>query len=144
MIQDVIDHDTILIPFFPDKQAGEGHATVLVTLTPSKWRADLFQSEARATEVSSDTGNPIVVTISQEVINIFSAIASLTGREFNETMIDGGLNSVCVTCDEDYMIAMVYIADCLTFKRNIDLETFNVNRERNKMVDTFLTILDFE
>ena len=115
-----------------------------MTLTPSKWRADLFQSEARATEVSSDTGNPIVVTISQEVINIFSAIASLTGREFNETMIDGGLNSVCVTCDEDYMIAMVYIADCLTFKRNIDLETFNVNRERNKMVDTFLTILDFE
>jgi hypothetical protein len=59
-------------------------------------------------------------------------------------MVDGGLNSVCVTCDEDYMIAMVYIADCLTFKRNIDLECFNVARERDKMVDTLLTILDFE
>jgi hypothetical protein len=42
MIQDLIDNDTILIPFFPDKQTGERHPTVLVTLSPSKWRADLF------------------------------------------------------------------------------------------------------
>jgi hypothetical protein len=58
-------------------------------------------------------------------------------------MVDGGLNSVCVTCDEDFMIAIVYIADCLTFKRNIDLECFNVAREREKMVDTLLSLLEF-
>ena len=52
MIQELIDHDTILIPFFPDKNSEEKHPVVLVTLTPSKWRADLFQSEGRVTSVS--------------------------------------------------------------------------------------------
>lgn len=58
-------------------------------------------------------------------------------------MVDGGLNSVCVTCDEDYLIAMVYIADCLTFKRGIDLECLDVQKERRKMLDTLLSIADF-
>ena len=49
-----------------------------------------------------------------------------------------------VVCNEDYMIAMIYIADCLTFKRHVDLELLNVERERNKMLDTLLCILDFK
>jgi hypothetical protein len=85
----------------------------------------------------------LIEKISTEVINIFGAVASATDQEFNEQMVDGGLNSVCVTCDEDFMIAIVYIADCLTFKRNIDLECFNVAREREKMVDTLLSLLEF-
>lgn len=116
---------------------------MLVMLNPSKWRADLFQSETRFTDVSS-ASDPLIENISLEVINLFTAIAQQTGQKFDESMVDGGLNSVCVTCDEDYMVAMVYIADCLTFKRNIDLECFNVARERDKMVDTLLQILDFE
>jgi len=70
MIQDLIDHDTILIPFYPDKSAEEKHPVVLVTLTPSKWRADLFQSEGRVTTVSQEA-NPLIESISQETINIF-------------------------------------------------------------------------
>ena len=70
MIQDLIDHDTILIPFYPDKNAEEKHPVVLVTLTPSKRRADLFQSEGRVTTVSQEA-NPLIESISQETINIF-------------------------------------------------------------------------
>lgn len=107
----------------------------------------MFQSEARNTEISpeSDSQNdPLIESISQEVINIFTAVASSTGRHFEESMVDGGLNTVCVTCEEDYLISMVYIADCYTFKRNVDLECFNLDRERNKMVDTLLALLDFK
>jgi hypothetical protein len=103
----------------------------------------LFQSEARATETSNGS-NGLIEKISTEVINIFGAVASATDQEFNEQMVDGGLNSVCVTCDEDFMIAIIYIADCLTFKRNIDLECFNVAREREKMVDTLMSLLEFD
>jgi len=78
------------------------------------------------------------------VVNIFTAVAAKDGVEFNDGMVDGGLNAVCVTCEEDYMIAMVYIADCHTFKRNVDLETFNLERERNKMIDTLLAMLDLQ
>lgn len=41
-IQMVLDHDTTLLPIFADKDSDEKHPTVLVMLTPSKWRADLF------------------------------------------------------------------------------------------------------
>ena len=51
---------------------------------------------------------------------------------------------MCVQCEEDYMIAMAYIADCFTFNRAIDLETFNVTRERNKMIDLLLALLRFK
>ena len=42
MIQWIVDHDNIIIPFFSDKQLGERQGPVLVTLQPSSWRADLF------------------------------------------------------------------------------------------------------
>ena len=82
--------------------------------------------------------------ISDEVVNIFENAARCNGDDFQEDDVDGGIQSVCVACEEDYMIAMAYIADCCTFSRNIDLETFNVNRERNKMIDLFLALLKFK
>lgn len=143
MIKDIANHDTILIPFFPDQASDNPQPTMLVSLSPANWRTDLFEKDGRLSSHSEATVQTIAATISMEVVNIFKSIGALTNRKFNETMIDGGLNSVCVSSDEDYMIAMVYIADCLTFKRNVDLELFNVERERKKMCDTLLCILDF-
>ena len=33
---------------------------------------------------------------------------------------------------------MVYIADCYTFKRNVDLECFNLDRERKKAFKSYI------
>jgi len=52
--------------------------------------------------------------------------------------VDGAFKTVNVSCEEDYLIAMAYIAEQLTFKRTIDLERLNIERERNKMVDVLL------
>ena len=81
--------------------------------------------------------------ISYQVVKILESAAKHTGDDFEENDVDGGIQSVCVACEEDYLIAMAYIADCYTFNRNIDLETFNVSRERNKMVDLLLSLLKF-
>ena len=86
----------------------------------------------------------VAEAISDEVVNIFENASKFTNADFHEDDVDGGIQSVCVSCEEDYMISMAYIADCFTFNRNIDLETFNVNRERNKMVDLLLFLLKFE
>ena len=48
MIKEIIAHDVVLIPFFADK-ANDDKQTVLVSLTPSKWKTDLFWSESRNT-----------------------------------------------------------------------------------------------
>ena len=84
--------------------------------------------------------------ISEEILNLLENAAHLSTRKgvrFNEDDVDGGVESVCVECEEDYLIAMLYIAECYTFNRGIDLETFNLERERNKVVDVLLSLLRF-
>ena len=82
--------------------------------------------------------------ISEEVMRIFTNCAKFFGEEFDIEMVDGGTCEVCVTSDEDYMVAMAYVADCHTYKREVNLEKFDVQRERNKMVDAYLSLLNFQ
>ena len=65
------------------------------------------------------------------------------GEEFDIDMVDGGTSEVCVVCDEDYMVAMAYVADCHTFQKEVNLEKFDIEKERNKMVDMFMRMLKF-
>ena len=58
--------------------------------------------------------------------------------EFDEEQIDGGVEMVCVENNEDLFVAMAYIAECYTFNRNVDLELFNVERERSRMLDLLM------
>jgi hypothetical protein len=42
------------------------------------------------------------------------------------------------------LVAMCHIAECLTFNKPIDMETFNVARERQRIVDAILGLLKIE
>ena len=53
--------------------------------------------------------------ISENVMKIFENRALYFGEEFDIDMVDGGTSEVCVTCEEDYMVAMAYVADCHTY-----------------------------
>lgn len=82
--------------------------------------------------------------ISEELIELLHRAArsqNMNTDEMHEDNIDGGWESVFVTCEEDYLIAMSYIATCHTFKRQYDFQLFNLERERNKAVDLLLSIL---
>lgn len=76
-------------------------------------------------------------------MKIFTNKALYFGEEFDIDMVDGGTSEVCVTCEEDYMIAMAYVAECHTFKREVNLEKFDIELERNKMVDLYMRMLKF-
>ena len=82
--------------------------------------------------------------ISDEVIMLFTNYASYFGKEFDINDVDGGTSEVPVATDEDYMVAMAYIADCHTYKREVNLEKWDVDRERNKMVDLYLSLTKFQ
>ena len=75
---------------------------------------------------------------------MFSTVAEHSNRSFERDMVDGGLNSACVQTDDEFVIAMIYIADCYTYGRPVDLETLNLERERNRMLDVLITVLDFD
>ena len=47
--------------------------------------------------------------------------------EFSEDQIDGGVEGVCVSRDEDMLVAMCYVAECVTFGRPVEMDIFNVN-----------------
>ena len=82
--------------------------------------------------------------ISEEVMKIFGDCAKFFGEEFDIEMVDGGTCEVAVGCEEDYMVAMAYVADCHTYHREVNLEKFDIGRERNKMIDLYLSLLNFK
>ena len=82
--------------------------------------------------------------ISEEVMKIFTNCAKFHGEEFDIDNVDGGTSEIAVDCDEDYLVGMAYVADCHTFVREVNLEKFDLERERAKMVDLFLQVLKFE
>ena len=82
--------------------------------------------------------------ISEEVIKIFTNCAKFFGEDFSEEDVDGGTCEICVDCEEDYMVGMAYVADCHTYKREVNLEKFDLERERCKMIDLYLSLLKFK
>ena len=83
--------------------------------------------------------------VSEEIIKLLETAALKSdcsrARLFDIDNIDGGVESVCVTCEEDYLIAMTYIGECYTFNRAIDLSLLNVEKQREKIVDLLLILL---
>jgi hypothetical protein len=69
--------------------------------------------------------------------------SKIVDRDFSEDQVDGGVEGICVETDEDMIVAMCYISECISYGRTVELETFNVELERNKVIDTFLTLLSF-
>ena len=65
--------------------------------------------------------------------------------ELNEELIDADIENVMgVEEDEDMIVTMCYIAECFTFGREPDLENINLDYQRKHLVDTFLSILNFQ
>lgn len=67
--------------------------------------------------------------ISEEILHLLEIASKISQKKdvsFSENEVDGGVESVCVESEEDYLIAMMYIAECYTFNRAIDLEILNI------------------
>lgn len=128
---------------------------MIVAIQTKEMKIDLFDKGTRES-ILSDAGESkskcsqslsfLDQAISEEILNLLENAAKLTTKKgvlFNEDQVDGGVETVSVECEEDYLIAMMYIAECFTFNRTVDLETFDPSRERNKIVDVLLTLLKF-
>ena len=68
--------------------------------------------------------------ISDMVLHMMDLASQIIEIDFSEDQIDGGVEGICVSRDEDMLVAMCHIAECLTFNKEIDMETFNVVQER--------------
>ena len=75
-------------------------------------------------------------------MKLFENRAMYFGQDFDIDMVDGGTSEVCVHAEEDYMIAMAYVADCHTYNREVELDKFDIEVERNKMIDLYLKMIN--
>lgn len=155
MMKDISENEVVLIPFYPEvnnpNESEPQQTAMLVELRLESWTATLYTKAGDrltgSTIGGEGTPNPTEQTadmISEEIVSMFTNAAKFVGTEFNQDMVDGGTSEVCVTCEEDYMVAMAYVADCHTYKREVNLENTDWNRERNKMVDLFMRLLNFQ
>lgn len=63
--------------------------------------------------------------ISDIVLQVFDLASQMRGLTFSEDQIDGGVEGICVSTEQDMLVAMCHIAECLTFGRPIEMEFFN-------------------
>lgn len=70
--------------------------------------------------------------------------AKMTNKDFDEEDIDGGVEGICVSNDEDMIVAICYVAECITFNRQPEMDQFNVNEQRQRILDAFIQLLKFK
>lgn len=79
----------------------------------------------RETDSNSISINDLDHDISDTVLHMMDLASRIQDREFNEEMVDGGVEGICVQEEEDMVIAVCHIAECITFSRPIELDIFN-------------------
>ena len=155
------NHDLVLLPYFfddldqratndnhkhvfqKDEMSGQMEAicgctnerrAVLVSVKVLDNQVDLFDVQER------DNDNQ---DISNSVLDIMNLASSMQQIELNEDLIDGDTKNIeGVLSDEDMLVIMCYIAECFTFGKEPDLDTFDVNYQRKRIVDVFLGIVN--
>ena len=68
--------------------------------------------------------------ISDSILYMMELASRIVDVDFKEDEVDGGVDCICVSSEEDMLVAMCYIASSITFNKAIDFETFNVSLER--------------
>ena len=117
MVQDVCQHDVVLIPYFPERDSATSdlqHTPMLVELRPREYQATLYTKAGdRVTSSTNredgETPTPVEATadiISEEVMKIFATCAKHWGETFDVENVDGGTSEIAVSCDEDYLVSM--------------------------------------
>lgn len=78
------------------------------------------------------------------VLHIMDLASKIKDKNFSDDQIDGGTEEVSVYNEEDMIVAVCYIAECITFNKPIKLDVLNIEEQRMKILDVFLSLLNFK
>ena len=67
----------------------------------------------------------------------------IQGNDFNENEVDGSVEVVNAQSDEDMIVAVCHIAECITFGKQIDVENIDLKLERQRILSNFISLLHF-
>lgn len=128
MLQNYYKYDIAVLPFYMNTKVEKKALVVVVRIADQL--VDLFDRE-RATDSNYFLPKLYIdYQISDSVLHMMNIAADMHGHPFSEDDIDGAVEGVCADNDEDMLVATCYIAECLTFEKQIDLEQLNLQKER--------------
>ena len=132
----------------------------LLVLEPKEQIATLYEQKNSGDESRSRMSQSIMdgqtqnsednrdqIEISNITYNILRAIYCYNGQgEFQEDELDTSLHTIETYVEEQFLVAMAYIADCTVKGNDVDVEIFSVEtgieRERDRMVDLFKRVIE--
>jgi len=68
--------------------------------------------------------------ISDGVLEIMSIAFSMQRKKFDESEVDGNAEILEAKTDEDMVVGVCFVAECLTFERKIDYQDIDYDKER--------------
>ena len=122
-MREFFKYDFVIMPFFSDTTSDK--RALIVVLRVSTSSVDLYDRD-REEDSKFLRPNLLDHDISDAVIHMMSLASKISDIEFNEDQIDGAVERVCATNDENMLVAVCHIAECLTFNRPVDLEAINI------------------
>jgi hypothetical protein len=122
-MREFFKYDFVIMPFFSDTTSDK--RALIVVLRVSTSSVDLYDRD-REEDSKCLLPNVLDHDISDAVIHMMSLASKISDIEFNEDQIDGAVERVCATNDENMLVAVCHIAECLTFNRPVDLEAINI------------------
>ena len=67
-------------------------------------------------------------------------MGSLNQVHFDDEEVEGKIHEVDADTEEDMLVFACYIAECLTFKKDIDIQNKGVKYLRNRIVDSIINL----
>ena len=84
--------------------------------------------------------NYILGDISEQVLNLLDQIGHANGVRFDDDEVEGKIHEVEADSEEDMLVFACYIAECLTLKKDIDIQSKGVSYLRNRIVDSIINL----
>ena len=81
--------------------------------------------------------------ISGFCVEILNRMAEQNDRELDIVEIDAEMEEIDAVNWEEFVIVAAYIAECHSFNRPFKFDDYSSERTRNKMVDLFVSMLQF-
>ena len=65
---------------------------------------------------------------------------SLNNVNFDDDEVEGKIHEVDADSEEDMLVFACYIAECLTLKKDIDIQSKGIKYLRNRIVDAIINL----
>jgi hypothetical protein len=72
------------------------------------------------------------------VLNLLDLAGVQNDFHYEDEEVEGKVHEIDAETEEDMVIYSCYIAECLTFKRAVDISSKDIIILRNKILDAFL------